>query len=324
MIDTRWQPTASQTTLKQRAKLLAQIRQFFAERDVLEVETPILCQSTVSDPHIHSLSSTCRIPGQAEPQRFYLQTSPEFAMKRLLAAGSGSIYQICKVFRDAEAGTRHNPEFTMLEWYRIDFDHHALMDEIDDLLAWVLHSPRAERLSYQAAFMRYLHINPFTATLNDLQTIASDRHLDITHVQSDDRDTWLNLLLSHFIEQHLGKGQPTFLYDYPPSQAALARVRPEQPPVAERFEVYIDGIELANGFHECPSAAELKQRFLEDLAWREKHHLPTFPLPEYLFAAHEHGLPDCAGVALGIDRLIMLATKSSCLADVLTFPIERA
>jgi lysyl-tRNA synthetase class 2 len=302
-----WQPTASFSHLKLRAEILTKIRQFFADRDVLEVETPLLCTATVTDPHLHSLVTT---------KNLYLQTSPEFAMKRLLCAGSGSIYQICKAFRDDEQGRQHNPEFTMMEWYRLDFNLQDLMQETDELLQHILGTPPAEKLTYQQAFEKYVGINPHTAEITELKK----RVENIVGVV-DDRDTLLQLIMGQHIEPHL---KLTFIYDFPASQAALARIRPGNLPVAERVEVYINGMELANGFYELADANEQKQRFLNDLEQRKKLGYPAVPYDEKLIAALAHGLPDCSGLALGIDRLIMIAAQTNNIADVITFPIDRA
>lgn len=313
-----WRPTANITQLKQRSQILANIRQFFAKRNVWEVETPLLAHSTATDPHIGSL--VVPIMDGKNPSTFYLQTSPEFAMKRLLAAGSGSIYQISKAFRAEEKGRLHHTEFTLLEWYRIGFDHHQLMDEMDALLHCVLQTKPAERLSYQEIFQRYLKMDPLLASTEELIKCAHQQGLSISQtVDEDDIDFWRHLLMSHFIEPHLGKDWPVFITDFPASQAALARIRHDNPPVAERFEVYFQGIELANGYHELSDAAEQKRRFLSDNQRRQELGLPQIPMDEYLLAALEHGFPNCAGVALGIDRLIMLALKENTIEHVISF-----
>lgn len=322
-----WQPTATLAHLQQRADILRKIRQFFYERGLLEVETPTLCSATVTDPYLHSLSTQVT-QSHGETQRVYLQTSPEYCMKRLLAAGSGGIFQLCKAYRDDEIGTHHNPEFTMLEWYQPNFNHHQLMDEMDDLLQTVLQCGSAERLSYGALFLRYLDIDPHESDIATLKQCAKKNKLTWHNAEgshaSDDKDVWLQLLLSHCIEPHIGKETPVFIYDYPASQAALARIREDDPPVAERFEVYFKGIELANGFHELADAEEQRQRFCNDLKKRTALNTPAVPLDEYFLAALESGLPDCAGVALGVDRLVMLALGCDELEAVLAFPLTRA
>lgn len=313
-----WQPTASIDTLKTRAMLIRRIREFFHARHVLEVETPTLCHTSVTDPYILSMPVSVRPTQQA-----YLQTSPEYAMKRLLAAGVGSIYQITKAYRQEELGRYHNPEFTMLEWYRLGFDHHQLMDEMDALLRHVADCKPSTRVTYQALFESTLGFNPHTATLAELKAIALKHQVNF-HGELNDRDAWLQLLLTHCIEPDLGKGAPTFIYDFPATQAALSRLQKTNPPVASRFEVYWKGIELANGFHELQSMDEQRKRFEHNLHERQKLHLPLLPMDEYLLNALDHGLPDCAGVALGVDRLIMLALNKTRLNEVMAFDFERA
>jgi lysyl-tRNA synthetase class 2 len=308
--------------MRRRADLLARLRRFFAARGVLEVETPLLSVATVPDLHLHSLS--CRLDAPGAPRRLYLQTSPEFAMKRLLAAGSGAIYQICKAFRDGEAGAAHNPEFTMLEWYRPGLDHHALMDEVDALLADVLGTPPAARQTYAGAFERALGIDPHRASPTELRQAAAAGGVELAGAEPEDADGWLYLLMSHLVEPGLGRGRPSFVYDFPASQAALARVRPGDPPLAERFEVYCEGVELANGFHELTRADEQRRRFEADLARRRSAGRDAVPIDERLLAALAAGLPDCAGVALGVDRLLMLAAGVRDLRQVISFPIDRA
>jgi len=316
-----WRPTAGLEALHRRADLVALLRRFFAEREVLEVETPLLATATVTDFHLHSLS--CYLEAPEGSRQLFLQTSPEFAMKRLLAAGSGPIYQICKAFRDGETGRLHNPEFTLLEWYRPGFDHHALMDEVDALLHAVLRCPAGERLTYCEAFERHLGLDPHRAPVSELASVAEDRGIDLVAAGSTDRDGWLQLLLAGFIEPRLDPSRPTFITDFPASQAALARLRSGDPPLAERFEVYVGGVELANGFHELADAAEQRRRFEADLEQRRRRGLPAVPLDERFLAALEAGLPDCAGVALGVDRLLMLATGVRNLAEVLSFSIAQ-
>lgn len=322
----RWRPSAEIEALRGRAELLARLRSFFASRGVLEVETPALSAATVTDLHLHSL--TCPLDFSGEIRPFYLQTSPEFAMKRLLAAGSGPIFQLCRSFRDAEGGRLHNPEFTMLEWYRPGFDHHDLMDEMADLLELLLGGRRAEKVSYEAAFAAAYGIDPHGAAAPELSRLAAARGLELVGFGPESSaDDWLQLLFAHGVEPGLGRGRPTFVYDYPASQAALARVGsdlPGGPPRARRFEVYAEGIELANGFHELQDAAEQRRRFEADHAERRRRGLPLPPIDENLLAALEAGLPDCAGVALGIDRLVMLALGKRSLAEVIAFPADRA
>ncbi len=321
-----WQPTAARDALAARACLLASIRAFFASAGVMEVETPALSAAAVADPALESLQTCYRGPGASCDGRLFLHTSPEFAMKRLLAAGSGPIYQICKVFRGGERGRLHNPEFTLLEWYRPGLDHHGLMDEVEALVNRVSERPRpVHRLAYGELFETHLRIDPHRYGEQELRLaalsagIAGAAQLDLRGC-----DPWLDLLLTHCIEPHLRDRGLVFVYDYPASQAALARVRPGDPPVAERFELYLDGIELANGFHELADAAEQRRRFAQDLVRRRGLALPEVPLDERLLGALEAGLPDCSGVALGVDRLLMALTGARSIDEVLAFPVERA
>jgi len=312
-----WRPTGTLDALKKRAHIYSQIREFFAERGVLEVETPVMSYATVTDPHILSIPVYYKTLGSEKEQILYLQTSPEYAMKRLLAAGSGSIYQITKAFRQGEVGRWHNPEFTMLEWYRLDFDHHQLMDEMDALLQCILQTLAAERMSYKEAFEKYVNIDPHIATVGILQAAAEK--FAISFEGTLEKNGWLDLLFKHCIEPRLGDERPCFIYDFPVSQAALAKIRSENPPVASRFEVYFKGVELANGFHELQDAVEQRRRFEANQLYRMEHHYPSIPLDENFLAALEYGLPHCAGVALGVDRLILLAHQAEKMADVLSF-----
>lgn len=321
---THWQPTASLPQLKQRAAILAQIRAFFAARDVLEVDTPAMSQATVTDIHLHTFQTQFVGPGFANGQQLYLMTSPEFHMKRLLAAGSGPIYQICKSFRNEESGRYHNPEFTMLEWYRPGFDHHTLMDEMDDLLQMVLQCGAAERMTYQQAFLTVLGVCPLTAEMDALKAVAATLGLADIAEPEDDRDTLLQLLFSVGVEAKIGQQAPAFVYDFPASQAALAQISPADERVAERFEVYFKGIELANGFHELSDGDEQLARFEADNRKRLEMGLAPQPIDLHLVNALRAGFPDCAGVALGIDRLIMLALGQDHIDRVTAFPIEIA
>ena len=317
-----WRPTAGAAALRLRAAMLRSARAFFEERGLLEVETPILSAAAVSDPQIESLST--QIAGLA--QRSYLATSPEYAMKRLLAAGSGDIYQICKVFRDEERGRWHNPEFTMIEWYRLGFDDAALMSEVESLIGRLLAPLRrigpAERLSYQAAMQRHAGVDVFSAGDRELLDAAA-RH-DIQCDADLDRDARLDLLMGLVVGPRLGRENPCFVCDYPASQAALARLKPGTPPVAARFELYLDGLELANGFHELAQPQEQRARFTRDLTLRRARGQVQPPLDENLLAALEQGLPDCAGVALGFDRLVAVALGAQGLADAMAFNIDNA
>lgn len=319
-----WQPTADMAVLKQRAALMSQIRAFFAQRGVWEVETPCLSQAAVTDVHLHNFETGFVGPGAAQGIPLYLMTSPEYHMKRLLCAGSGSIYQLCRSFRNEEAGRFHNPEFTMLEWYRVGFDHHALMDEMADLLQAVLGCGQPERLTYADAFEGALGADPLTASLADLRALCHQHGMGDLAELEEDRDTLLQLLFATVVEPRIGQEVPAMVYHFPASQAALARIDEADPRVARRFEVYFRGVELANGFHELADAEEQRARFLADNAQRRQLGLPERPIDEHLIAALAAGLPDCAGVALGIDRLVMLALGADAIKDVIPFPVFNA
>lgn len=319
-----WQPTASIEQLKSRAKVIQTIRQFFANRDVLEVDTPAMSHATVTDIHLHTFQTEFVGPGYADGRKLYFMTSPEFHMKRLLAAGSGCIYQICKSFRNEENGRYHNPEFSMLEWYRVGFDHHQLMDEMDELLQLVLGCGDAQRMSYQQAFLTVLGVCPLEASLIELKRVAAELGLSDIAEPEQDRDTLLQLLFSIGVEGKIGQDVPAFVFDFPASQAALAKINPQDPRVADRFEVYFNGIELANGFHELDNPAEQLKRFEEDNLKREEMGLAPQPIDHHLIEALKAGLPDCAGVALGIDRLIMLSLGCDHIDQVTAFPFPRA
>ncbi|MCA0937760.1 elongation factor P--(R)-beta-lysine ligase [Vibrio alginolyticus] len=323
-MQTNWQPTASIEQLRQRATLIASIRQFFSERQVMEVDTPAMSHATVTDIHLHTFQTEFVGPGYADGSKLFFMTSPEFHMKRLLAAGSGCIYQINKAFRNEENGRYHNPEFTMLEWYRVGFDHHQLMDEMDELLQRVLKCGAAERMTYQQAFVDILGICPLEGSMHDLKVVAGQFGLSDIAEPENDRDTLLQLLFSVGIENKIGQHVPAFVYDFPASQAALAKINPDDQRVADRFEVYFKGIELANGFHELDNPKEQLARFEQDNVKRLEMGLAPQPIDYHLIAALESGLPDCAGVALGVDRLIMLALGCEHIDQVTAFPFPVA
>lgn len=322
-MQTNWQPTANFETLKKRALILEKIRLFFKAQNILEVETPLLGSATATDPYIQSFETKLTEPGKKNTRKLYLQTSPEFPMKRLLAAGIGPIYQICKAFRNEESGKLHNPEFTMLEWYRPGFDHHDLMDEMNLFLKQILNTADANRFTYQSLFLTHLDIDPHRASILELQKHAKKLGLNVEG-STLDKDGWLQMMMNHYIEPELGKNEPTFVYDFPSSQAALAKITNTTPPVAERFEVYIQGLEIANGYHELADPIEQKKRFEQDLVKRHALQYSEVSIDNRLIAALTHGFPRCAGVALGIDRLIMLATEEKQIANVIAFPIEHA
>ncbi len=306
-----WRPTATIENLQQRARIYREIRAFFAERDVLEVETPLLSKTTNPDPQVASMLA------HNQGQTLYLQTSPEFAMKRLLAAGSGSIYQICRAFREGEKGRRHHPEFTLLEWYRIGFDYQALMDEMEQLIDELSGGNNVyRRLSYRELLIKYAGIDFLNIELAELRTSCSEL-VSGTNVRELDFDQCLDLLISLVISPQL-EGY-LFVYDYPISQAALARASSDNPLLAERFELFYNDLELANGFSELTDAGLQRSRFEKDNRLRASKGLPEYPLDDALLAALESGMPDCAGVALGLDRLLMVLLGLDTIDQALSF-----
>ncbi|OSN03361.1 poxB regulator PoxA [Lonsdalea iberica] len=319
-----WQPSAPIANLLKRAEIMNEIRRFFSDRGVLEVETPAMSQATVTDVHLVPFDTQYVGPGAADGLKLYLMTSPEYHMKRLLAAGSGPIYQLGRSFRNEESGRYHNPEFTMLEWYRPHYDMYRLMNEVDDLLQQVLECESAEMLTYQQAFQRHLDVDPLSADKAQLREVAETLGVgDVAH-QEEDRDTLLQLLFAVGVEVNIGRDKPAFVYHFPATQASLAEISTEDHRVAERFEVYFKGIELANGFRELTDSAEQRQRFEQDNRKRAARGLPVQPIDENLLDALTAGIPDCAGVALGVDRLIMLALKAESINEVMAFTVDRS
>ncbi|MEX0718043.1 MAG: EF-P lysine aminoacylase EpmA [Planctomycetaceae bacterium] len=358
--DDSWRPTASLAALRMRAELLHAVREFFRSRAYLEVETPVMSRDVVVDAWLEPYStstrwladerSTCDAhASDVDGTELFLQTSPEFAMKRLLAAGAEAIFQVSRVMRQGELGRLHNPEFTMLEWYRVGDTHHEQMAFTEELVRHVfdraatLHRDKSAtdlsrtpprlppdpftRMTYDKAFERYAGTRVLSLSVPELAALASTLRIEAPASLApieEERDAWLNLLLAGAVDPHLGKQRPTFLHDYPASQAALAKIRPDDPPVAERFELYIAGIELCNGYHELTDAAKLRRRIVRQAALRAKEGRRALPAESRLLAAMEAGLPACCGVALGFDRLAMLALGADSLAEVLAFPFERA
>jgi lysyl-tRNA synthetase class 2 len=320
-----WQPAASLDALRQRAAMLARARAWFASERVLEVQTPLLSASAASEPQVESIVAH---PSNRGPM--YLQTSPEYPMKRLLAAGVGDCYQICAVFRDAESGRLHNPEFTMLEWYRTGFTVADLQRDVDRLVRAAVGGLRplapARQITYREAIAESCGLDCRTAAAGEIAAALRDRGITLSAADDADRDTWLDLLMATVVGPGLGLDAPVFVRDYPASQAALARLRDDGDgwPVAERFELYLDGIELANGFHELTDAREQRKRFERDLEVRRGRGQRLAPLDQRFLAALEQGLPDCAGVALGFDRLMMAALGLHSIDAALAFPIGRA
>lgn len=348
-----WRPSASLEMLRLRARLLAAVRRFFDEREYFEVDTPLLSHERVIDPHLEPFLVVPESPAagaaSVRPRplaSLSLQTSPEFAMKRLLAAGARAIYQVGHVFRAGELGRLHNPEFTMVEWYHVGQTHFEQMQTVEELVRTVCDEGRSGdrgpgtgdrgalhelpptpfgRTTYRAAFVQHAGIDVLAMPTGEIAAWARGRGLHPPPgLAAGDRDGWLNWLLAELVEPRLGLERPEFLHDYPASQAALARVRDEDPPVAERFELYWRGIELCNGYHELTQPDELRRRIEAESRRREGEGLGALPPPERLLAAMAHGLPDCTGVALGFDRLMMLAAGAERIDEVFPFSFERA
>lgn len=322
MTATDWRPTASFDALRLRAQLLARVRQHFADTGALEVETPILVRAAVSDVHLESLS----VHDAAGDTAGYLHTSPEYAMKRLLCAGSPDIYQVGHVFREGERGRRHNPEFTMVEWYRLGIDHHALMRDVEQLLRALLEPHRAVgptvTVTYADAFRAVLGLDPHECRVPELRAAIESRGGSIPDSMTGAaKDDLLDLAMGTLVAGSFADDRITFLHDFPASQAALAQIRG---PVASRFEAFWGPLELANGFHELGDAGEQRGRFIADLAERSARGRPTRPTDERFLAALAQGLPPCAGVAMGFDRVVMVAAGTKNIDDVIAFPYERA
>jgi lysyl-tRNA synthetase class 2 len=319
-----WQPTANLQAIALRARLNALVRRFFTERGVLEVETPVLSQAGNSDPNIASFETAFGGHGDAGRPRRWLRTSPEYPIKRLLAAGVGSCYELGRVFRDGEFGRLHNPEFTMLEWYRVGWTQHQLMDECAELVREAMRltgrSVSIRETSYRHLFTEHLGIDPMIAGEGELRAPLAVFAIDDEGMTRDD---WLDLLMTHLIQPSFPENRVLMVYDYPKSQAALARVRQGDVPVAERFEIYLGPVELANGYRELGDADEQRERFTRDQSRRQKRGAPRAPIDERLLSAMP-SFPDCAGVALGIDRLLMAMLGGDRLEDVLAFPFDRA
>jgi lysyl-tRNA synthetase class 2 len=314
-----FQPTAELPTLQRRSKLLAQVRAFFDEHGFDEVETPVLSRDTVVDRYLFPL------PVVVHDETYWLQTSPEFHMKRLLAAGMNAIYQITRAFRNDENGPHHNLEFTLLEWYRTSWSTKDAIAFLGSLVSTILSTAAHETVSYQQAFIAAIDIDPLEDTTKKLlRCIAGLDFQPPENWRSMDRDGWLDLLFSEYVQPTLGLDVPTILVDYPLSQAALARQNPDNPKVADRFELFFHGLELANGYHELLDVQELRRRNERSNRQREQAGHPRLPPESYLETAMQNGLPDCCGVALGLDRLVMLATAATDISEVIAFPFDRA
>lgn len=310
--------------LRLRAKTYARLRAFFAERGVTEVETPILSAAGNTDPNIQSFSTRFTGHVDAGAAERWLRTSPEFPLKRLLAEGMGDCYELGRVFRDGEAGGRHNPEFTMLEWYRVGWDHTRLAREVIDLFERLMlqagRTVDVVETEYRSLYMGRLGVDPLTASVERLREALGEVTIDPDGLGRDD---WLDLLMTHRIQPDFPRDRITVIYDYPASQCALARIRPGDPPVAERFEVYLGRYEVANGYHELNDAGEQRARFERDNAVRRERGAREVPIDERLLAVLDR-LPDCAGVALGIERLLMVLADTDAIADVMAYPFAEA
>ncbi|WP_228778883.1 EF-P lysine aminoacylase EpmA [Methylobacter sp. BlB1] len=322
-----WRPTCSVEHLRLRAQVLADIRKFFAERSVLEVETPLLSQGIGTDPQLAFFTTEYSLVPQK--QTLFLQTSPEFAMKRLLAAGSGSIYQIAKAFRNGESGRFHNPEFTMLEWYHVGFKLAELMDECADLIARLFDHRKplmeTERFTYQAIFQRYTGLDPLEFSYPQYCAYALDNQLpEAVSICGNDHAIWLDFIFSHKVQPYLGRNALCMVYGFPVCQSSLARISEHDPLITDRVELFIDGVELGNGYFELTDAKEQSERFDKELDIRRQRNLPASVKDERLIAALQAGLPECSGMAIGLDRLLMLLSDSASIEDVLGFPVNRA
>lgn len=322
MTSMTFQPTATLAAARQRAAMYATIRHFFAEREVLEVQTPVLSAAGNTDIFLQSVSANVTV--EDKPHTYYLHTSPEFAMKRLLATWQVPMYQMCPVFRDNEIGGRHNVEFTMLEWYRPGFGLDELARELNDLVSAVMGYPVIfDHYRYVDAFLDYVKIHPFTASCDTLQAVA--RHNGIRVDMGDDHQGWLDVLFSQLVEPQLGKDLPTLLYDYPVATASLAKTTTDKDGnlVARRFELYMNGLEIANAYDELADGQALRVRFEQDNLARKQRGLPVMPIDYQLLAACD-ALPPCSGIAVGLDRLLMVKTGTKDITEVIAFPVNTA
>jgi elongation factor P--(R)-beta-lysine ligase len=319
-----WKPTATRDRLAHRSAVLMHARHFFVDRGLMEVDTPMIVNAPVTDVHIHS--AKVEFSDSARP--FFLHTSPEYAMKRLLAAGSGDIFQICHVARGLERGRQHNAEFTLIEWYRVGYTLDRLMYETETLvrtlLADIAFDLSSETLSYEEAFLKELDLDPMTASMEELSAACTQAGFTEEAQRGAQRDELLELLMGTVVGPKLGAHSLTFIFNYPASQAALARVNPLDPRYALRFELYCKGMELANGFLELYDANEQRERFEQDNEERQRRGLPAYPVDERMLAALQSGLPECAGVAVGFDRVMMLAAEVDHIDAVLPFPTDIA
>ena len=321
-----WRPACELENLRLRAQILAEIRAFFLHRQVLEVETPLLCRTTGTDPQLDFFATSLDLPPLHTP--LFLQTSPEFAMKRLLAAGSGSIYQICKAFRNGESGRFHNPEFTLLEWYRVGFDLQQLMTEVLDLLQGLLalvgKQFRVRQISYQQLFRECTGLDALVFERSLFREFScAEGFPEADSLCGEDHVLWLDFLFSHCVQPNMARDCIFLLYDYPAVQSSLARLKRLDTRLTERFEVFINGIELGNGYFELADAQEQQARFAKEIALRKVQGKQPVMADQLLLAALQAGLPDCSGVALGVDRLLMICSAASSIDDILAFPLAK-
>ncbi|QIQ41567.1 MAG: elongation factor P--(R)-beta-lysine ligase [Buchnera aphidicola (Aphis urticata)] len=319
-----WKPSASIKDLIKRAKIINNIRLFFLEKKILEVETPSLSKSTVADINLTPFETNyVSLENNLNKLKLWLITSPEYHMKRLLAAKSGPIYQICHSFRNTEYGKRHNPEFTMLEWYQISCSMHEFIDQIDLFFQKILKSKQALKISYQEVFIKYLNVDPFSTDINELYKISKKFNLQHLTYFEKNLNTLIEILFTLVIEPFLGEHQPTFVYHFPIAQASLAAINSKDHRVAERFEIFFKGIEIGNGFYELTDYLENKERLINANKSRQKMNLPIRKIDNNFLNAINHGLPLCSGVAIGIDRLIMIALNKKNIDQVMSFSFDR-
>ncbi len=331
-MESQWKPACDLKYLRLRAQMLEAIRFFFNRRAVLEVETPLLCQATGTDPQLDFFSSYYHCDAnkkQIKDKVLYLQTSPEFAMKRLLAAGSGSIFQICKAFRNGESGSIHNPEFTILEWYRLGFSLNELMDEVAELILELLYKQVAntvvQKISYVELFEKHTGLDPLVFCQNTYQHYAENNGIsDAISICGNDYSMWLDFIFSFKVQTALNSSCLSMVYHYPAIQSSLARLNPQDPRVADRFEVFVNGVEIGNGFFELSDAIEQEKRFDKENLIRESKGIEQVNKDRLFLDALNSGLPECSGIALGVDRILMIKAKKKSLDDVMAFPIERA
>jgi len=322
-----WQPTCSMEILRLRAQVFEDIRRFFSARAVLEVETPLLSYSSGTDPQLDFFTTEYGSPPLQHT--LFLQTSPEFAMKRLLAAGSGSIYQLCKAFRNGESGRFHNPEFTLLEWYRVGFTLSQLMDEIAELMTVLFEGHRVlyptQRVSYQEIFQRFTGLNPLEFSYQNYCAYARYNQMpEAMSICGYDHALWLDFVFSHVVQPKLGENAVCMVYGYPACQSSLARINEYNSQITDRVEVFINGIELGNGYYELTDAKEQSRRFDKEIAIRQQKQSSVTVKDKHLVSALEAGLPECSGMAIGLDRLLMLLANKASINDVLNFPVNRA